>query len=290
MDLPAEHRLKRTIAAGAIGNVLEWYDFGLFGFFAPVISRLFFPSQHELASLLGTYGVYATGFLMRPLGGLVFGHIGDRVGRKRALELSVLLMAVPTTLAGFVADLRHDRRLGFGPAHAISVAAGFERRRRIYRLDVVSIGACPAAPPCFSRKLELIQRRAGVAPRLRHGGRDDRASYGAATGNLGLARAVYRRHPDRAGGPVAAPRRRREPVVSQSTQERRPRRQPDPGSRAQATGANCRDARTDRHQRCRLLPPVCLAADLARRGSTSRDSENQRRSPPARSHWSCSWS
>jgi MFS transporter, MHS family, proline/betaine transporter len=63
-----------------------------------VISQLFFPSHDELASLVGTYGVYATGFLMRPLGGVVFGYIGDRMGRKRALELSVLLMAVPTTL------------------------------------------------------------------------------------------------------------------------------------------------------------------------------------------------
>jgi MFS transporter, MHS family, proline/betaine transporter len=95
---PTAARLTRTIAAGAIGNVLEWYDFGLFGFFAPVISRLFFPSHDELASLVGTYGVFATGFLMRPFGGLIFGYIGDRLGRKRALELSVLLMAVPTTL------------------------------------------------------------------------------------------------------------------------------------------------------------------------------------------------
>lgn len=91
-------RLTRTVAAGAIGNVLEWYDFGLIGFFAPVISRLFFPSEDRLASLLGTYGVFATGYLMRPLGGVCFGSLGDRLGRKRALELSVLLMAVPTTL------------------------------------------------------------------------------------------------------------------------------------------------------------------------------------------------
>jgi MHS family proline/betaine transporter-like MFS transporter len=96
--LPISAGLTRTVAAGAIGNVLEWYDFGLFGFFAPVISRLFFPSHDELASLVGTYGIFATGFLMRPLGGVVFGYIGDRMGRKRALELSVLLMAVPTTL------------------------------------------------------------------------------------------------------------------------------------------------------------------------------------------------
>jgi MHS family proline/betaine transporter-like MFS transporter len=94
--------LIQTVTAGAIGNVLEWYDFGLFGFFAPIISREFFPSETNLASLLGTYGVFATGFLMRPLGGVLFGYIGDRVGRKRALELSVLLMAVSTALMGIL--------------------------------------------------------------------------------------------------------------------------------------------------------------------------------------------
>jgi MFS transporter, MHS family, proline/betaine transporter len=94
--------LTRTVLAGAAGNALEWYDFGLFGFFAPVIAQQFLPAEDRLASLLGTFGVFASGFLMRPLGGLLFGHIGDRVGRKRALELSVLLMAVSTLLLGLL--------------------------------------------------------------------------------------------------------------------------------------------------------------------------------------------
>lgn len=94
--------LARTVIAGAVGNVLEWYDFGLFGFFAPTIARQFFPREDGLAALMGTFGVFATGFLMRPLGGLVFGHIGDRAGRKRALELSVLLMAVATAMMGLL--------------------------------------------------------------------------------------------------------------------------------------------------------------------------------------------
>ena len=94
--------LTRTVVAGAVGNVLEWYDFGLFGFFAPVIASQFLPAEDQIASLLGTFGVFATGFLMRPLGGLVFGYIGDCLGRKPALELSVLLMAAPTTLLGLL--------------------------------------------------------------------------------------------------------------------------------------------------------------------------------------------
>jgi MFS transporter, MHS family, proline/betaine transporter len=90
----------RTVLAGMIGNVLEWYDFALFGFMAPIISPLFFPKEDRLAGLLATYGVFAIGFLMRPIGGVIFGHIGDRLGRKKALEWSVLLMAVPTTALG----------------------------------------------------------------------------------------------------------------------------------------------------------------------------------------------
>jgi MFS transporter, MHS family, proline/betaine transporter len=92
----------RTILAGAIGNALEWYDFGLFGYFAPVIAAEFFPGHDRTVALLDTFGVFATGFLMRPIGGLLFGLVGDRLGRKRALELSVLLMAVSTTLLGFL--------------------------------------------------------------------------------------------------------------------------------------------------------------------------------------------
>ena len=94
--------LGRTLMAGASGNALEWYDFGLFGFFAPVISSQFFPPADPRAALLNTFGVFAAGFLMRPIGAALFGHLGDRMGRKRALGLSVLLMAVPTALVGLL--------------------------------------------------------------------------------------------------------------------------------------------------------------------------------------------
>ncbi|MEQ8790307.1 MAG: MFS transporter [Pirellulaceae bacterium] len=92
----------RLVVAGVIGNVLEWYDFALFGYFASVISGLFFPGENQLAALLQTFGVFAVGYAMRPLGGVIFGHIGDRYSRKRALELSVILMAIPTTCLGLL--------------------------------------------------------------------------------------------------------------------------------------------------------------------------------------------
>jgi len=97
----------KSLVAGCIGNLLEWYDFALYGFFAPVIAKLFFPSENHITALLATFGVFAIGFLMRPVGSVIFGIIGDRVGRKRALEISVIMMAIPTTLVGVLPTAAH---------------------------------------------------------------------------------------------------------------------------------------------------------------------------------------
>ena len=91
---------RRVILAGLIGNVMEWYDFAVYGYFASVIGPLFFPSDDPTISLIAAFGAFAAGFLVRPLGGLVFGSMGDRVGRERAMLVSVIAMAVPTVLIG----------------------------------------------------------------------------------------------------------------------------------------------------------------------------------------------
>ncbi len=88
------------IVAGLIGNVMEWYDFALFGYFVPYISAALFPDSNTTSALLATWAVFACGFLMRPLGGAIFGYIGDRIGRRRVLVLSVILMTVPTFVLG----------------------------------------------------------------------------------------------------------------------------------------------------------------------------------------------
>ena len=93
---------RRVLLAGVAGNVLEWYDFALYSYLAPITAGLFFPSSDPLASLVESYAVFALGFLARPLGGLVFGRIGDRWGRRRMLALSVVSMAVPTFLMGLL--------------------------------------------------------------------------------------------------------------------------------------------------------------------------------------------
>lgn len=99
MDMPLNRRL---LAAGAVGNLLEWYDFSTYGYFAAMIGRTFFPHQDPVAQLLATFGIFAIGFVVRPLGGALVGHIGDRHGRRTALTLSVAAMAVPTFLIGLL--------------------------------------------------------------------------------------------------------------------------------------------------------------------------------------------
>ncbi len=94
--------IKRAILSCMVGNALEWYDFALYGYFATTIGSLFFPKFSMVASLMATFGIFAAGFIMRPLGGAIFGHIGDKMGRKKALLWSIYLMAIPTTLIGLL--------------------------------------------------------------------------------------------------------------------------------------------------------------------------------------------
>jgi MFS family permease len=88
-----------------IGNALEWYDFAIYGYFAAQIGRHFFPHHDPVAQLLSVFGVFAIGYLMRPIGGVLVGHIGDRFGRRTALIFSVIAMAIPTFLMGLCSRL-----------------------------------------------------------------------------------------------------------------------------------------------------------------------------------------
>lgn len=102
MHQQTNNNLYKIIAASAIGTILEWYDFTLFAFLTPIIAANFFPKQNAFASLMLTYAVFAIGFFVRPLGAMLFGHIGDTFGRKRALTLSIILMAFATFLMGLL--------------------------------------------------------------------------------------------------------------------------------------------------------------------------------------------
>lgn len=93
----------KTLGLAALGGALEFYDFIIFVFFAPAIGQLFFP--HDIPDWLRqlqTFGIFAAGYLARPLGGVIMAHFGDLFGRKRMFTLSVLMMSVPTLLMGLL--------------------------------------------------------------------------------------------------------------------------------------------------------------------------------------------
>ena len=93
---------RKLIFSSGVANSFEWYDYALFGLFAPIIAQKFFPSEDPSTALLETFFVFAVGYCMRPLGGIFFGVIGDRFGRKVALSLSVICMAAPTAAIGLI--------------------------------------------------------------------------------------------------------------------------------------------------------------------------------------------
>lgn len=99
---PAAAQHKRALVAACIGNFIEYFDFVIYGYFATVIARLFFPAGDPAASLLLTFAVFAISYASRPLGGIIFGHLGDRYGRKTPLAIAIILIAAATTLIGLM--------------------------------------------------------------------------------------------------------------------------------------------------------------------------------------------
>jgi MHS family proline/betaine transporter-like MFS transporter len=151
-------RTRTVIAAGAIGNVLEWYDFAIYGYFATAIGRTFFPKEDPVAQVLSAFGIFAVGFLMRPVGGALVGYIGDKLGRRAALTFSVTAMAIPTFLVGILPGyqvlgmaapflltlLRMIQGLSVGGEYTTSIVFMVERALPGRRGLIGSVGVCGA--------------------------------------------------------------------------------------------------------------------------------------------------
>src|SRR5262245_13700576 len=104
-DNPTYERrsLVEAVIASTIGTTIEWYDFFLYGTMAALVfPHLFFPKLDDLAGRFAAFSTFTVGFLARPLGGVIFGHLGDRVGRKSTLVATLLLMGASTVLIGFL--------------------------------------------------------------------------------------------------------------------------------------------------------------------------------------------
>src|ERR1700674_5496744 len=102
VQLASKSEERRVIFASSLGTIFEWYDFYLYAILAPFFAALFFPPQNQTAALLGAFGAYAAGFLVRPFGALVFGRIGDLVGRKYTFLITIVIMGFSTFAVGLL--------------------------------------------------------------------------------------------------------------------------------------------------------------------------------------------
>ena len=129
--------IRPVILASFIGTTIEWYDFFLYGTAAALVfNRLFFPNVDPLVGTLSSFGTFAVGFVARPIGGVVFGHYGDRLGRKSMLVYSLVIMGVATFLIGLLPTYDDARRVGAGAARGAALRAGH------------SASAASGAEPC----------------------------------------------------------------------------------------------------------------------------------------------
>src|SRR6478672_13617129 len=99
----ADSRVRTALLASLVGTTIEWYDFFLYATAASLVfNQAFFPDQTTFVGTLLSFATFAVGFLVRPIGGFVFGHVGDRIGRKKTLALTMFLMGAATALMGLL--------------------------------------------------------------------------------------------------------------------------------------------------------------------------------------------
>ncbi|MFK0099357.1 glycine betaine/L-proline transporter ProP [Streptomyces sp. NPDC091040] len=97
-----DQAVKRAVKAASLGNAMEWFDFGIYSYLAATLGHVFFPSGNDTTQLLSSFATFAVAFLVRPLGGMFFGPMGDKIGRKKVLALTMILMATGTFAIGLI--------------------------------------------------------------------------------------------------------------------------------------------------------------------------------------------
>ena len=162
VQLSSKSEERRVIFASSLGTVFEWYDFYLYATLAPFFAALFFPTGNDTAALLSAFATYAAGFLVRPFGALVFGRIGDLVGRKYTFLVTIVIMGFSTFAVGLLPTYAVDRLGGAGAAGELAPAAGPGAGWRVRWRGDVRGGA-------RSRKISVATTPVGSRQRQRWG-------------------------------------------------------------------------------------------------------------------------
>ena len=155
-DAPRARSVAGNVIRGSLGNLIEWYDWYAYAAFSIYFASVFFPSGNPTAQLLNTAGIFAVGFLIRPLGGWLFGWYADRFGRRAALTLSVTMMGVGSLGIAVLPGYAQIGALAPILLVAAAAAAGVVARRRVRNLRNVSERSRHATP---ARLLLLIPVR-----------------------------------------------------------------------------------------------------------------------------------
>ena len=155
---------RKVILASSVGTVFEWYDFYLYATLAPFFAALFFPPGNDTAALLSAFATYAAGFLVRPFGALVFGRIGDLVGRKYTFLVTIMVMGFSTFAVGLLPTYAHDRLARARPAGHLAPAAGLGAGRRIRRRRDLRRRARAAEPARLCHQLDPDHGDARLLP------------------------------------------------------------------------------------------------------------------------------
>ena len=158
----AEHsaQLRKAVIASTIGTAIEWYDFFLYGTAAGLVfGKLFFPNQEPLAATLAAFGTYFIGFAARPIGAAIFGHYGDRIGRKATLIATLLCMGIATFLVAFVPTYASIGIWGAVILTVLRARAGHRRRRRMGRVGASGDGMVAHPRPARTGGLVAAIRR-----------------------------------------------------------------------------------------------------------------------------------
>lgn len=185
-------KVRRAVTAAALGNTMEWFDFGVYAYLAGTLGKVFFPSSSPGAQVVSTFATFAAAFLVRPLGGLVFGPLGDRVGRQKVLAVTMIMMAASTFAVGFLLPTPPSASPPPAPP-GVPSGSGFLHRRRVRGRHHVHRGVRAGQATGLPRQLAGLRYLRGLLAGFRPGHRTDRDDRHGGTDGLGVAHPILRR-------------------------------------------------------------------------------------------------